>query len=59
IGAIDTDKVLPWEFIDTGVSKAYLLKEKKMAYDGETTKSCRDGCNACGANSLGRCTICK
>ncbi|MEG2687947.1 MAG: TIGR03960 family B12-binding radical SAM protein [Clostridia bacterium] len=59
IGAIDTDKVLPWDFIDTGVSKAYLLKEKKMAYDGETTKSCRDGCNACGANSLGRCTICK
>lgn len=57
-GAIDEDKVLPWDFIDTGVSKKYLLAQKHLAYQGITTKNCREGCNGCGANKLGRCTIC-
>ena len=48
---------LPWDFIDTGVSKQYLLKEREMGYAGITTKNCREGCNACGANRYGRCTI--
>lgn len=56
-GAIDTEKELPWDFIDTGVSKKYLLSERKKAYEGVTTHSCREGCNGCGANKLGRCTI--
>lgn len=56
-GAIDTAKVLPWDFIDTGVSKRYLLAEREKAYRGETTHSCRESCNGCGANKLGRCTI--
>lgn len=56
-GAIDTEKVLPWDFIDTGVSKRYLLAERERAYLGVTTPSCREGCNACGASKLGRCTV--
>ncbi|MDE6302825.1 MAG: TIGR03960 family B12-binding radical SAM protein [Clostridia bacterium] len=48
---------LPWDFIDTGVSKKYLLKEREMGYAGITTKNCREGCNACGANRFGRCTV--
>lgn len=56
-GAIDTDKVLPWDFIDTGVSKKYLLKQRELAYRAVTTKNCREGCNGCGANRFGRCTI--
>lgn len=52
------DEPLAWDFIDTGVSKKYLLKEREMAYSGVATKNCRDGCNACGANRFGRCTIC-
>ena len=51
------DEALPWDFIDTGVSKQYLLKERKLGYAGITTKNCREGCNACGANRFGRCTI--
>lgn len=54
----DADEVLPWDFIDTGVSKKYLLKERNLGYAGITTKNCREGCNACGANRFGRCTIC-
>jgi radical SAM family uncharacterized protein len=57
IGEIPEDKVLPWDFIDIGVSKKYLLGQKRLAYQGITTKNCREGCNGCGANKLGRCTI--
>ena len=57
-GAIDIDKPLPWDFIDSGVSKKYFLKQRELAYQAVTTKSCREGCNGCGANRLGRCTIC-
>jgi radical SAM superfamily enzyme YgiQ (UPF0313 family) len=57
IGEIPEDKVLPWDFIDIGVSKKYLLGQKHLAYQGITTKNCREGCNGCGANKLGRCTI--
>ena len=51
------DAELPWDFIDTGVSKRYLLSQRRLAYEGVTTRSCREGCNGCGANKLGRCTI--
>lgn len=47
------DEVLPWDIIDAGVTKAYLLREKKKAYAGETTPSCAEHCNGCGANKLG------
>lgn len=56
-GAIELDRKLPWEFIDSGVSKKYLLRQRELAYEGVTTKNCREGCNGCGANKLGRCTI--
>lgn len=56
-GAIELDRKLPWEFIDSGVSKRYLLRQRELAYEGVTTKNCREGCNGCGANKLGRCTI--
>lgn len=40
---------LPWDFIDIGVSKKFLIKEREKAFAGETTKSCGDGiCFNCG-----------
>jgi len=54
---IDEDKVLPWDFIDMGVSKQYMKNQRHLAYQAITTKNCREGCNGCGANKLGRCTI--
>lgn len=44
------DEILPWDFIDIGVSKEYLIKENEKALDGELTKDCRLGCNDCGIN---------
>lgn len=46
------DERLPWDPIDVGVSKKYLLRERKRAYDGCVTPDCRQGCSGCGANRL-------
>ncbi len=54
-GAIETGKELAWDFIDNGVTKAYLLKEREKAYRAETTPNCIGKCNGCGATKLGRC----
>ncbi|MBE6636096.1 MAG: TIGR03960 family B12-binding radical SAM protein [Ruminococcaceae bacterium] len=47
------DEVLPWDIIDCGVTKQYLLRERQKAYEGKTTPSCAEHCNGCGANKLG------
>jgi radical SAM family uncharacterized protein len=44
------EEVLPWDFIDVGVSKAYLIRENEKAKKGELTKDCRKGCTGCGIN---------
>ena len=47
------DEIFPWDFIDIGVSKAFLLKEYKKAARGEITYNCRNKCSGCGAASFG------
>ncbi len=47
------DEVLPWDIIDCGVTKEFLLRERKKAYEGKTTPSCAENCSGCGANKLG------
>ncbi len=47
------DEVLPWDIIDVGVTKNFLLRERNKAYEGETTPSCAEHCSGCGANKLG------
>ncbi|MTI48500.1 MAG: TIGR03960 family B12-binding radical SAM protein [Firmicutes bacterium] len=44
------DEVLPWDFINTGVTKEFLIKENEKAIKGELTHDCRQGCTACGIN---------
>ena len=44
----EIDEVLPWDFINPGVSKSYLAKEYNKSLKGDTTKDCRLGCRACG-----------
>ena len=46
------DEILPWDTIDVGVAKAFLLRERHRAYDGRVTPDCRHGCAGCGANRL-------
>ncbi len=44
-----TDEVLPWDHIDCGVSRRYLLDEWQQALNGKATVDCRDGgCTGCG-----------
>ena len=44
------DEILPWDFIDIGVNKAYLKNENEKAKRAETTQNCRKGCTGCGIN---------
>ena len=42
------DEMLPWDHIDSGVSKSFLIKERQKAFGNELTPDCREGCNFCG-----------
>lgn len=44
----DYNEVFPWEHIDVGVSKKFLVRENEKAYRGELTPNCRVNCSACG-----------
>lgn len=43
------DEILPWDFIDCGVTKKFLLREWERAKKGEVTLNCKQQCNGCGA----------
>ena len=47
------DEIFPWDFIDDGVSKEYLLREWKRSKEGKVTPNCRMQCAGCGANQYG------
>jgi hypothetical protein len=51
------DEILPWDHINSGISKEFLIKENEKAKKAETSKHCREQCNACGSNKLngGKC----
>jgi len=45
-----TDETLPWDFIQTGVSKKFLISEYEKYFKQEKTPDCRfDKCSNCGA----------
>ena len=46
------DEILPWDTIDVGINKKFLLRERKRAYESKVTPDCREGCAGCGANCL-------
>lgn len=43
------DEVLPWDHIDYGIKKSFLINECKKAYEDTTTPNCRQKCSNCGA----------
>ena len=45
------DEIFPWELIDAGVSRTFLLREWDRARRGETTPNCRVSCSGCGCTS--------
>jgi radical SAM family uncharacterized protein/radical SAM-linked protein len=45
----ELDEVLPWDHLDSGVSREFLLKEREKALNEAATVDCRHGqCTACG-----------
>ena len=46
------DEIFPWDFIDTGVTKKFLLNEWHNAHDEKVTPNCRMQCSGCGAASF-------
>ncbi len=49
----EVSEILPWDFIDVGVTRKFLEKEWARALAGETTPNCRERCSACGAMRFG------
>ena len=47
------DEIFPWDIIDCGVTKAFMLREWKNALAGKKSINCRQGCLGCGAASYG------
>ena len=48
----DYDEVLPWDHLDYGITKEFLMRESEKSKRSETTAHCRIQCAACGASSL-------
>ena len=46
------DELLPWEFIDIGITKQFFARERKRAYGGIVTGSCKAGCSGCGLQKI-------
>lgn len=44
------DEILPWDHIDCGVTKDFLIREYNNALAGIVTPDCRGNCVACGIN---------
>lgn len=56
------DEILPWDHINSGVKKSFLISENEKAKKAETTGHCRQQCAGCGSNILngGKCdALCK
>lgn len=49
----DLSEILPWDFIDAGVTKDFLKREWKRALEERVTPNCRMACSNCGAKVFG------
>lgn len=54
----ELDEILPWDFIDIGVSKAFLKREWEAACDSRVSPNCRQACLACGAKRFNSGVCC-
>lgn len=49
----ELEEILPWDFIDIGVTKEFFIREWKRAQKETVTPNCRMSCSGCGANVFG------
>ncbi len=47
------DEIFPWDFIDCGVTREFLLREWKKAKEQKVSPNCKAQCQGCGANRFG------
>jgi len=47
------DEILPWDFIDCGVTREFLIREWEKAKREETSENCKQKCQGCGAARFG------
>lgn len=51
------DEILPWDFLDCGVSRSFLEREWQKAKNETISPNCKQACQGCGAARFG-CGIC-
>ena len=51
------DEILPWDFIDCGVTKEFFIREWEKAKQEIVSENCSQKCQGCGAARFG-CGIC-
>ncbi len=52
-----TDEILPWDNIDSFVTREFFLSEREKSLNERTTPDCRLGCAACGVNRHTKCFV--
>ncbi|MBQ5746385.1 MAG: TIGR03960 family B12-binding radical SAM protein, partial [Clostridia bacterium] len=50
--AREYDEILPWDFVDIGVTREFMINENELAKKALTTPNCREKCSGCGAAKL-------
>ena len=50
--AREYDEILPWEIVDIGVTRDFMINENEKAKQAATTPNCREKCSGCGAAAL-------
>jgi len=53
----DVEEILPWDFIDAGITKEFLKREWEKAKGETISENCKIKCQGCGAARFG-CGIC-
>ena len=53
----DYTELFPWDHLDYGITKEFLIRENRLAKQGLTTPNCREKCAGCGAAVYG-CGVC-
>ena len=50
-------EILPWDHLDYGIRKQFLIDENEKSKTADTTPHCRIKCSGCGSNKLngGKC----
>lgn len=49
------DEILPWDMVDSLITKDFFIKENEKAKNAQVTADCRKGCAGCGINRYAKC----